>query len=358
MTSVNQNVFNIHNLNLTFGNNKFQIENINNLSIREGEIVGVLGESGCGKSTFGKCLVGLINERDKFRYNIASIGNYEQESRIEFPLYPDISFNKSTNVLSGSSKELRKYRKYVQMIFQNPRSSLNLSMPVNKILEEAVQLDTPDIGKSELKIEVQNIADKFGIGGNNWDRIAASTAKDLSGGERRRLGIAKVFATNPDIIIADEPVASLDVSVRGKILGTLYAEWENRKREWEQGNILHPLTLIIISHDFDLIQKMAQRVIVFYGDIHVKRGTVVEIFAIDNLPKTMHPYTEQLRFDAEYMNSKPNSSVQNKGLHRGKKIINNGCVYVNKCNYAQDQCFKDQPGLELKDNRRVACYEL
>ena len=103
---------------------------------------------------------------------------------------------------------------------------------------------------------------------------------------------------------------------------------------------------------------MAQRVIVFYGDIHVKRGTVVEIFAIDNLPKTMHPYTEQLRFDAEYMNSKPDSSVQNKGLQRGKKIINKGCVYVNKCNYAQDQCFKDQPGLELKDNRRVACYEL
>ena len=351
------NVFNIFNLHLVFGNNKFRLENINNLSIKAGEIIGILGESGCGKSTFGKCLIGLINHRDNARFDITQLGviSSKNDTRIEFPAEPNLFWN--NDVLSGTNKELQLYRRnYAQMIFQNPTSALNLNMPVHRILEEAIRLEFPTIKAKHLKNKVEKIARNFGIGGDNWKSIAKSKPKDMSGGERRRLGVAKVFATNPDKVIADEPVASLDVSVRQKILETIFEEWSDRKSKWEKGKRKHPLTIIIISHDFDLIQKMCHRTIVFYGDIHVKRGTVVEVFENNKLPVKMHPYTEKLRQDAKYMNTMHNIIIQNNKKEKRRKIITSGCVYVNKCCYAQNKCFECSPELKGNENYSIACY--
>lgn len=348
------NVFSIHNLDLVFGNNKFHLENINNISINLGEILGVLGESGCGKSTFGKCLIGLINYKDKERFHVTQLGTNKGKASIEYPMGANIFRN--GNILTGTKKELQEYHKQVQMIFQNPRSALNLNMPVLKILKEAIQLDAPNIKKNDLNQKIEAIAKKFEIGGDNWERIKRSKPKDLSGGERRRLGIAKVFATNPDVIIADEPVASLDVSVRGKILETLFEEWERRQNEWKTGNRTHPLTIIIISHDFNLIQKMCHRVMVFYGDINVKRGTVVEVFENDNIPETLHPYTEKLRRDAQYMSSPQTAIFNSNKIETRKKIINTGCVYVNRCPYAHDKCLKEQPPLVEIGNYYKSCF--
>ena len=351
---MNSKVFNVHNLDLVFGNNKFHLENINNISINLGEILGVLGESGCGKSTFGKCLIGLINYKDKERFHITQIGVEGNSASVEFPMGPKLF--RDGNVLKGTKKELREYRKQVQMIFQNPRSALNLNMPVHRILKEAIRLDEPKINEYKLNQKVEAIAKKFEIGGDNWGRIKKSKPKDLSGGERRRLGIAKVFATNPDVIIADEPVASLDVSVRGKILKTLFEEWEHRQNEWKTGKRSHPLTIIIISHDFHLIQKMCHRTIVFYGDIHVKRGTVVEVYENQNIPELLHPYTEKLQGDAQYMNSARTTIHHNNKSEIRKKIIKMGCVYVNRCVYAHDKCLKEQPVLADMGNYYKACF--
>jgi oligopeptide/dipeptide ABC transporter ATP-binding protein len=232
-------------------------------------------------------------------------------------------------------------------------------MPVHKILKEAIRIGSPKISKKDLIRKVEEIAEKFELGGNNWNRIKNSKPKDLSGGERRRIGIAKVFATDPDVIIADEPVASLDVSVRGKILETLMIEWEKRQKEWKEGKRAHPLTMIIISHDFDLIQKMCHRTMVFYGDIHVKRGTVVEVFQNNKMPEQMHPYTDALRKDASFMNNHEASLQNNQEKESRKKIINTGCVYVNRCSNMQDECLEKQPPLESasEDNNYLkACF--
>ena len=345
------NIFNIHNLDLVFGKDKFHLENIDNLSIKSGEIIGVLGESGCGKSTFGKCLIGLINYRDKTHFNVTKLGGNEKLASIEFPME-----TKLFNVLKGTKRELREYRKQVQMIFQNPRSALNLNMPVHKILEEGVRLDKPNINKADLEDEVGTIAEKFEIGSDNWNQIKTKKPKDLSGGERRRLGIAKVFATNPDVIIADEPVASLDVSVRGKILQTLFKEWQHRQNEWKTGKRKYPLTIIMIAHDFNLIKRMCHRTIVFYGDIHIKRGTVVEVFENDKIPKIMHPYTENLNRDAKYMSSPRTDGFNNDKIEPRKKIIKTGCVYVNRCSYADDKCLEKQPPLVDLGDHVEACF--
>ena len=353
--SMNNNVFKIRNLDLVFGDDKFHLETINNITLKSGEILGVLGESGCGKSTFGKCLIGLINQRDKERFHVTRLGDNECEAAIELKTPPNL-FHLG-NVLNGTKNELQKYHKHVQMIFQNPRSTLNLNMPVHKILEEAIRIDSPKMKKAEVKKRIEKIAKKFEIGGDNWKRIKRSKPKDLSGGERRRLGIAKVFATNPDVIIADEPVASLDVSVRGKILKTLYEEWEDRRNEWKIGKRNHPLTIIIISHDFGLLQKMCQRIMVFYGDIHVKRGTVVEVFQNNNIPENLHPYTEKLRRDAKYLSSPENIKFSIDKIGSEKKIEKTSCVYVNRCTNPLDKCFKRQPPLVKIDDYYKACYK-
>jgi ABC-type glutathione transport system ATPase component len=336
-------ILKIHNLNLVFGDDVFRLQNLNNIEINKGEIIGVLGESGCGKTTFGKCLIGLINHRDMTRFGITSLSDKKVESNIEFLHHPQI-FG-SNNLLNGTKKELLEYRKHVQMIFQQPRASLNMNMPVRKILEEAARIDDPKIPSKALEDKIKKLADKFELGKSNWDRIAASKPKELSGGERRRLGIAKVFAVNPDIIIADEPVASLDVSVRGKILNTLYEEWEKRYKQWESGERENPLTIIIISHDYNLIQSLAHKVLVFYGDVHVKRGTIVDYYLNSQSTKVgspnKHPYSQKLESDSKFMvepNTKKYKTDQIKKI--GSRKITNGCIYINNCPIAGKECSK------------------
>jgi ABC-type glutathione transport system ATPase component len=331
----------IHKLNLVFGDEIFRLENINDIEIKQGEIVGILGESGCGKSTFGKCLIGLINHRDKSRFGISSLSDRDQKSNIEFLRYPQI-FN-SNNILDGTKKELLEFRKYTQMIFQQPRASLNMNMPARKILEESVRIGDPKIDSKSLEEKIKNLVDRFELGGSNWESLSKSKPKQLSGGERRRLGIAKVFAVDPDVIIADEPVASLDVSVRGKILKTIIQEWEDRYRLWELGKRDQPLTIIIISHDYNMIQRLAHKVLVFYGDVHVKRGTIVDLYSTEKTTngnsQNIHPYSQKLKDDSNFMVDACKDKFDVDRINKpGKRNIINGCIYINNCPVAEDKC--------------------
>ena len=340
-----ETVIDVKDLNLAFGSNGFHLENIHNIQIQEGEIIGILGESGCGKSTFGKCLIGLINQRDKSKYNITTMDN----SRIEVPFLGEIF--QSGDLLKASKKELRKYRKHVQMIFQNPRSSLNLNMPVPDILAEAIKINEPNISNRELEKRIHTLTDQFEITGQK----AKAKPKYLSGGERRRLGIAKVFATNPSLIIADEPVASLDVSIRGKILSIMKNEWQDRYNLWQDGKIPSPLTIIMISHDYDLIKHFCHKTIVFYGDIHVKRGTIVESYKND-CASVLHPYSEDLKAAADFMSAEGishSSKEEKQGIR--KELFTGGCVYINKCRSVQSECADEQPPLKRKNDNQVAC---
>jgi len=190
--------------------------------------------------------------------------------------------------------------------------------------------------------------------------MARSKPKQLSGGELRRVSVAKVFCSQPDVIIADEPVASLDVSVRGKILNAIYSEWKERNSKWMTGRCQNPLTIIIISHDYQLIREICDRIFVFYGDVHVKRGTIVEILK-SNTKSWHHPYTEELIEANTYLKNinktrRLDKEASTEGIPVGGKrdFSQNGCVYVQRCPHSQDICYDAVP-LSQRGENQVRC---
>ena len=351
-------VFQIPRLDITYGNGKFVLGGIENLTIRQGEILGILGESGCGKSTFGKCLVGLLSQLECHRLNVSSISFRGKVSEIRY--LQNAPLIQGGNLFTCTRGELLAYRKEVQMIFQNPRASLNLNIPVEKLLDEAVKIGAPNLKKKDRSDIYRHYAELFNVGGDSWQRMARSKPKQLSGGELRRVSVAKVFCSQPDVIIADEPVASLDVSVRGKILNAIYSEWKERNSKWMTGRCQNPLTIIIISHDYQLIREICDRIFVFYGDVHVKRGTIVEILK-SNTKSWHHPYTEELIEANTYLKNinktrRLDKEASTEGIPVGGKrdFSQNGCVYVQRCPHSQDICYDAVP-LSQRGENQVRC---
>ena len=265
-------VINVKNLNLAFGSNGFKLENINDIQIKEGEIIGILGESGCGKSTFGKCLIGLINQRDKSKYNITTLS----DSRIEVPYLNDIV--KYRNLINASKDELRTYRKHAQMIFQNPRSSLNLNMPVPDILEEAIRINEPNISNRNLEKKIHTLTDQFEITGQK----AKAKPKNLSGGERRRLEICRCLITNPRVLLLDEPMAGVDLlSIQD--IKSLLLKLQSRP---------DPVSCIISDHNAGQLLKIVDRAVVLANGI---------IVANDSPRKLVnHPEARRLYFGEDF----------------------------------------------------------
>ncbi len=216
---------------------------------------------------------------------------------------------KGINYLDTSYKNLQELRRDVQMIFQNPRSALNLKMPVISTLMEAAKIGNPNLDKASLlKIIYEKVIRTQFLNSNvSFDdflkdkKILASNGS-LSGGERRRVSIAKVMCMNPSIIIADEPLASLDASIKLDILNYIKEEWKERQKS------NNPLTLILISHDIGVVSNVCNRVIIMFGDLINKNGKIVEEF---NAPrkfklevnKNYHEYTNELIEASKYFSS-------------------------------------------------------
>jgi ABC-type glutathione transport system ATPase component len=231
------------------------------------------GESGCGKSTMGKVLIGLINQKEKENFGVDKLSGYLNFNMI----------NNEIDYLDTTYKELTALRKNVQMVFQNPRSALNLKMPVIKTLLESAKIGNPKMSKEELlkiiydkviKTEFLHKKVKFEDFTNESKMLARNGS--LSGGERRRVCIAKVMCMNPDLIVADEPLASLDASIKNNILQYFIKEWNDRKKTD------NPLTLILISHDIGVVSNVCNRVIIMYGDLINKRGDIIDEISIHN----------------------------------------------------------------------------
>ena len=270
-----------------------------NLSINKGDFLGLVGESGCGKSSIGKVLIGLINQSEKDNFGVSSL-----DGELLFD-----HMGNQTNYLNTSYKNLTKLRKDVQMIFQNPRSALNLKMPVINTLLESARIGNPKMKKNDLlKIIYDKVIRTQFLNKNikyenflDQNKILATNGS-LSGGERRRVSIAKVMCMNPSIIIADEPLASLDASIKLDILNYLIDEWKLRK------DSENPLTLVLISHDVGVVSNVCNRVVVMYGDLMSKQGKIVEEF---NQPrkfelkinKKNHPYTNELIAASKYFSN-------------------------------------------------------
>ena len=229
------------------------------LDIPKGKTIGVVGESGSGKSTLGKAIINVLKLTAP---DVRVDGNICLEEK-----------NEEVDILSLNRQEILKYRSKIQMIFQDPFSSLNPRMIVRDIIQEPLDLHT-NLSKTEKKQKVNWLLEKVGLSKEQSNRYP----HEFSGGQRQRIGIARALATEPEIIIADEPVSALDVSIQAQVINLMM----DLQEEFN-------LTIIFIAHDLSVVKHISSHVAVMYLGEIVEYNEVDEIF---NNPK--HEYTKTL----------------------------------------------------------------
>ena len=279
-----------------------------------GETLGVCGESGCGKSTLLRTLLRLIE-----------------------PTEGEITYN-GDDITHLSKKQLRKYRENMQIVFQDPFSSLDSRMKVGKIIEEPLLINKPNMTKEERRARVAELMAQVGLDPSYIDRHP----HEFSGGQRQRIVIARALATNPNLLFCDEAVSALDVSVRAQILNLL----EDLQDELK-------LTYLFVSHDMSVIEHICDRVAIMY------LGKVVEIGTKDDIFKNpQHPYTQALLSAIPMVGKKD----------RGERILLEGdipspvnppagCRFHTRCKYATERCATEVPVLHcLNGEHQVACH--
>lgn len=282
------------------------------LTVKKGETLGLVGESGCGKSTLGRTLIRL----------------YE-------PTAGEITFE-GQNFLTSRGHDLRKHRKDIQMIFQDPYASLDPRMTIGQIIEQPFVIRNI-LKPEEREAKVKELLQLVGLRPSHINRYP----HEFSGGQRQRISIARAIALNPKLIICDEPVSALDVSIQAQILNLL------KDLQEKLG-----LTYIFISHDLSVIEHICDRIAVMYLGKIVEIGTREEIF---NHPQ--HPYTQAL------LGSIPSIGT---GKKKMAKILTGeipspinpppGCSFHPRCSHKIDRCSKEIPHLEGNDTHQSACF--
>jgi len=233
---------------------------VNNVSfsLKKGETLGIVGESGCGKSTLSRCILRLIEPT---------------EGRVKFL---------GKNVLSMPKEEMRQLRKKIQIIFQDPYSTLNSKMTVGKIISEPWAIFNDIVPKKNWDKKIKDLLISVGLNIEDIDRFP----HQFSGGQQQRIGIARALALNPEVIICDEPVSALDVSIQAQIINLL-KEIQNKTN----------ISLIFISHDLSVVEYISDRVGVMYQGEFIEFGDVNQIFQ-----NPQHEYTKSLLKAAPILN--------------------------------------------------------
>ncbi|WP_276354853.1 ABC transporter ATP-binding protein [Cohnella caldifontis] len=288
------------------------------LTIHEGETFGLVGESGCGKSTLGRCLIRAVEP---------SSGQVAFTDRS----------GERLNVLSLDNKKLKKLRQEMQMVFQDPFSSLNPRMTVFNIVAEPLVCNGIARG-AELVRRVTDLVERVGLERSHLNRYPHA----FSGGQRQRIGIARALATNPRFIVCDEAVSALDVSVQAQIINLL----QDLQRSLG-------LSYLFISHDLSVIEHISHRVGVMYVGKMAEIGETEALFA-----KPLHPYTEALLL------SKPaaDPAKRKERYVLSGEVANpasppSGCAFHPRCPYATERCKTDTPALvEVEPDRYSACH--
>jgi len=286
------------------------------LEVHAGETLGIVGESGCGKSTLGRCLT---------RLDEITSGRVELAGR-------DIS--------TLSRRQLRPVRRDIQMVFQDPYASLNPRRRVGEIVAEPLVVQ--DFGdRAAIGRRVAELFDVVGLAASHVDRYP----HEFSGGQRQRIGIARALAMNPRVIVADEPVSALDVSIQAQVLN-LFSDLQD-----ELG-----LTYVFIAHDLGVVKHISDRIAVMY------LGTVVEVTDADSLYEApAHPYTEAL------LSAAPDIDDGTEVVRRERIVLTGdvpnpvnrptGCPFHTRCPYAQPVCVTERPPLaDVAPGRTVACH--
>lgn len=282
-------------------------------SLYEGETLGLVGESGCGKSTLGRTVLQLIK-----------------------PTSGEVVY-KGSNLTDMNFRELRPFRKEIQMIFQDPYASLNGRQTVKQILQEPFQIHQL-YSRKEREERVQDILEKVGLNKEMSNRYP----HEFSGGQRQRVGIARALMLEPSLIIADEPVSALDVSVQAQVINLMQDLQEQYK-----------LTYLFIAHDLSVVKHFSTRVGVMY------LGRMVELAEKSSLYKRpLHPYTKAL------LSAVPVPKV---GSKRERIILEGdvpspenpptGCTFHTRCSYCMNVCKQERPNFkEVENGRFVACH--
>lgn len=289
------------------------VDNIS-LQIKKNEILSLVGESGCGKSSFARTLIRL----------------YEPDRGYIFYDKNDITHN--------ARYQMSAYRKKMQMVFQDPYSSLNPRMKVKDIFEEEL-LFHKICTKSEVNEKIHELIEKVGLPETALERYPS----EFSGGQRQRIGIARALAVNPEFIIADEPVSALDVSIQAQILNLLL------KLQKEYG-----LSILFISHDLRVVNYISDRVAVMYLGKIVEIGTAGQIYE-----HYLHPYTEVLLKSAPNLDPRKRSEKPMiEGNPPSPIDILPGCRFCKRCHDAQGICFEVEPKMvEIELGHFCACHK-
>ena len=288
-------------------------------TIHEGETLGLVGESGCGKTTIGRCIVRAYDPT----------GGAMMYRRVN---------GQQVDLVTLNAGELRDVRTDIRMIFQDPYSSLNPRMTVFELVTEALRM-RGDVGEAQMRALAHDMLNKVGLRAEYMHRYPHA----FSGGERQRIVIARALITDPRLVVADEAVAALDVSVRSQVLNLM----EGLQREFR-------LTYLFISHDLSVVRHSCDRVVVMYV------GRVVEIADTDSLfEQPQHPYTEALLSALPITNPRQRNTRERIRLQGEVADPSNppsGCFFHPRCQYATEKCEVDEPELRRVDGHEVACH--
>jgi len=288
------------------------------LDVRAGETLGIVGESGCGKSTLGRCLVRLTELTG---------------GRVEFD---------GQDISTLSTRRLRPVRPGMQLVFQDPQASLNPRRRAGDIVAEPLLVHRYGDGAA-VRRRVAELFDVVGLAAAHLDRYP----HEFSGGQRQRIGIARALATNPKLIVADEPVSALDVSIQAQVLN-LFADLQEE----------FTLTYVFIAHDLGVVRHVSDRIAVMY------LGEIVELGETGALYKgPAHPYTQALLSavpdidDGTLADEVPRERIVLTGEVPNPVDKPTGCPFRTRCPYARERCAVERPRLTVTDSgRQTACH--
>jgi len=295
---------------------KLQAVNGVSFELKSGETLGIVGESGCGKSTLARAIISMVPA---------------ETGRV-------LWFGK--DLLALQKTEMRKHRREIQMIFQDPLASLNPRMTIGEIIAEPLKTHYPKTSKADIKVRVEDVMNKVGLLENLINRYP----HEFSGGQCQRIGIARALILKPKLIICDEPVSALDVSIQAQVINLLM----DLQKEMD-------LTLIFIAHDLSIVKHISTKIMVLYLGNMVERAKSEDIY---NHPR--HPYTQAL------ISAVP---IPNPIIEKNKDLIliegdlpspinpPSGCVFRTRCKKVQDICSQEKPELkEASSSHEVACH--
>ena len=315
------NILEVKNLHKRFSSKGITVKAVTDVSfdVKPGETIGIVGESGCGKTTLGRCIV---------RAYSASEGEVHYRTRS----------GEEVNFLTVDKKKMKQIRKEIQMIFQDPYSSLDPRMTVLDIIKEPLKANFPKMSKDEMDQRAKTMAEKVGLNPSYLMRYPHA----FSGGQRQRIGIARALVVEPQVIVCDEAVSALDVSIQAQVINLL----RDLQKELN-------LTYLFISHDLSVVEHISDKVGVMYLGKLVEFGDTEKLFE-----HPLHPYTEAL------LSAVPvaDPTIQMERIPLRGEIPNpanppSGCFFHTRCRFCTEKCSQATPEyVELEPGHFVACH--